>query len=285
MEVKKYYFIFYVLAVLGLTSCAGKYVVKSYPNDSKVFLRDVKTNEKRLIGNTPAQIQEDAKLGDVFFVVFEKENFKTKEIMVKVNEGESLMINATLDPIVAQEGEGENQQAKNEEKDKPQPGQPKKEDEPKDWEKEIADMKLRIALLENTASFYKDAIFSPRLAGGMPAHERDRRENVTGLVFQAQQNIMKGNNEEALMKIDKAIELDEFSPNAWMVKGSIQYLRKNYDGARAAWEQTLKLDPYNATVLKYLNNVYKLLNVEPIPENPAALRYPASNIEINKRKQ
>jgi len=266
-------------------SCAGKYVVKSYPNDSKIYLRDVKTNEKRLVGNTPAQIKEDEKLGDVFFLVFEKENYKTKEIMVKVNEGESLLINATLDPIITQDGDGKNVAGKGDEKDKPQPGSPKKEEPPKDWQQEITDMKLRIALLENTASFYKDALFSPRLAGGQPAHERDRRETVTGLVFQAQQSIMKGKNDEALLKIDKAIEQDEFSPNAWMVKGSIQYLRKDYAGAKLAWEQTLKLDPYNQTVLKYLNNVYKLMNVEPIPENPAALRYPASTIEINKRKQ
>lgn len=277
--------LFILLFAMGLFSCSGKYLVKSYPNDAKVYLRDVKTNEKKLLGNTPTQIKEDSRLGDVFFLVFEKDNYKTKEIMVKVNEGESIAVAATLDPMVTAESDNKGLAAKAEDKDKPQPGSPKKDDPPKDWQQEIADMKLRIALLENTASFYKDALFSPRLAGGLPPHERDRRETVTGLVFQAQQNIMRGKSDEAMAKIDKAIEMDEFSPNSWMIKGSIQYLKKDYQGAKLAWEQTLKLDPYNQTVLKYLNNVYKLLNVEPIPENPAALRYPASTIEINKRKR
>lgn len=266
---------------LVLTACGGKYTVKSYPADAKLYVKDFKTNEKKLIGNTPAQIKEDAKLGDVFFLVLEKENYKPREIMVKVNEGESLAVAATLDPLAPGEG-GENV-AKKDDKDKPQ-GSPKKDEPPKDWQQEIADMKLRVALLENTAAFTKEALFSSRLAGGQPGADRDRRESVTGLVFQAQSNIAKGKLPEALEKIDKAIQLDEYAMNAWMLKGSVKYLQKDFQGARLAWEQTLKLDPYNQTVFKYLNNVYKMLNMDQMPENPASLRYPASNLEIQKQR-
>lgn len=272
-----------MVPVALLCSCGGKYTVKSYPPEAKLYVKDLKTNEKRLIGNTPAQIAEDEKLGDVFFLLLEKENYKPKEIMVKVNQGESLTVSTTLDPLAGDAGAGANV-AKNDDKDKPQ-GSPKKEDEPKDWQKEIDEMKLRIALLENTASFTRDALFSPRLAGGQPSTDRDRRENVTTLVFEAQQNVMKGKNDAALAKIDKAILLDEYSTNAWTLKGSVKYLMKDYEGARLAWEQTLKLDPYNKTVYKYLNNVYKMLNVEQLPEDPAAFRYPASQQELNKRRK
>lgn len=268
-----------------LTACGGKYVIKSYPADAKLYIKDFKTNEKKLIGSTPTSIKEDQKLGDVFFMVLEKENYKPKEIMVKVNEGESLAVAATLEPLIAGEGGPTNVAKADENKDKPQPGSPKKEDQPKDFEKEMADMKLRIALLENTSAFYKDALFSPRMAGGQPAAERDRRENVTSLVFQAQQKISQGKHDLALSSINKAIALDEFSANAWMVKGSINYLKKDYAAAKIAWEQTLKLDPYNKSVFKYLNTVYKMLNMEPMQEDPAALRYPASTIEINKRNK
>lgn len=268
-----------------LTACGGKYIIKSYPADAKLYIKDFKTNEKKLIGNTPTSIKEDQKLGDVFFMVLEKENYKPKEIMVKVNEGESLAIAATLDPLIAGEGGASNVAKGDENKDKPQPGSPKKDDPPKDFEKEMSDMKLRIALLENTSSFYKDALFSPRMAGGQPASERDRRENVTSFVFQAQQKISQGKHDLALASINKAIALDEFSANAWMVKGSINYLKKDYSAAKIAWEQTLKLDPYNKSVFKYLNTVYKMLNMEPMQEDPAALRYPASTIELNKRNK
>jgi hypothetical protein len=271
--------------ILGLFGCGGKYAIKSYPSDAKIYIKDLKSNEKKLIGNTPLQMAEDKKLGDVFFVVVEKENYRPKEIMLRVNEGESLTVAATLDPLVGGEGvDGQGLAKKDENKDKP-PGSPKKEDEPKDWQKEIADMKLRIALLENTTSFYKDALFSPRLLGGVPTSDRDRRENVVSLVFQAQQKVSQGKTDEALEKLDKALQLDEYSANAWMLKGSIKYLKKDYSGAKLAWEQTLKLDPYNKAVYKYLNTAYKMLNMEPLAEDPAALRYPASTVELSKRNR
>ncbi len=275
----------FTLLILVFSGCGGKYAIKTYPSDAKLYIKDFKTNEKRLIGNTPLQMNEDKKLGDVFFVVIEKDNYKPKEIMLKVNEGESLAVTATLDPMIGADGAGEQNLAKGEEKDKPQPGSPKKDDEPKDWEKEFAERRLRIALLENTSSFYKDALFSPRLSGGLPQGDRDRRENVVSYVFQAQQKIAQGRQDEALESVNHALKLDEFSTNAWMLKGSIQFLKKDYEGARLSWVQTLKLDPYSKSVIKYLNTTYKLLNLPELKDDPAALRYPASTIELMNRKK
>lgn len=269
---------------LSTMSCGGRYVVKSFPADAKLYLKDLRTNEKKLIGNTPAQIPEDSKLGEVFFLVMEKENYKPKEIMVKVNEGESLSIAARLDPLIP--GDGNDQGLAQQKKDdqKPQPGSPNKEKDPKEWQKELEDLKLRVALLENTASFTKEALFSPRLAGGMPMQDRDRKERVVSFVFEAQKSIMGGKYDEALNQVDKAIQIDDYSTNAWLLKGSIKYLKKDYQGARFAWERTLKLDPYNKVAFKYLNSVYKLLNVEPLAENGSDFRYPASTLEINQRQ-
>jgi hypothetical protein len=60
------------LSILGLAGCGGKYAIKSYPSDAKLYIKDLKSNEKKLIGNTPLQMAEDKKLGDVFFVVLLK---------------------------------------------------------------------------------------------------------------------------------------------------------------------------------------------------------------------
>jgi tetratricopeptide (TPR) repeat protein len=276
-------FLTYFTVLLLLSGCAGKYVVKSYPADAKLYMKDLRTSEKRLIGNTPTQIDEDPKLGEVFFLVLEKENYKTKEIMIKINEGESLSVAARLDPIIATDQSDGNANKKKED-DKPQ-GSPKQDQAPKDWQQEIADLKLRVALLENTASFTKDALFSSRLAGGLPANDRDRKENVVNYVFQAQKSIMKGSYEEALNQIDKALQLDDYSIHAWLLKGSAKYLKKDYPGAKVAWERTLKLDPYNKTAYSYLNNVYKLLKIEPMVDSPDQLRYPAAANEIDRRNK
>jgi len=282
---KQYFYMTVLLlaSISALPGCAGKYVVKSYPPEAKVYLRDINTNEKKLIGTTPI-------IGILFgasqaqaFLVLEKDNYKSKDIMVKVNEGESLSVSARLDPLVPGDGDGSNV-AKKDDKDKPPESSPKKDDAPKDWQQEIADMKLRIALLENTTAFYKDAIFSPRLAGGLPAADRDNKEKVVSLVFQAQKSIMRQKYQEALTAVDKAISMDEYATNAWLLKGSIKYLQRDFASAKIAWERTLKLDPYNKVAFRYLNNVYKELKEAPLVGSPDDLRQPASTLEINRRQ-
>ncbi|NUM57541.1 MAG: hypothetical protein HUU56_02865 [Bdellovibrionaceae bacterium] len=267
-----------------LNACAGKYIVKSFPADAKLYLKDINTNEKKLIGNTPTQIEEDGKLGEVFFIVLEKDNYKPKEIMVKVNEGESLSISAKMDPLSPADLDNQNL-AKKKDDDQKNQGSPNKEKEPKDWQKEFEDLRLRVALLENTSSFTKEALFSPRLSGGVSSQDRDRKERVIAHVFDAQKSIRLGRFDEALKSIDSALQLDEYSTNAWLLKGSASYLKKDYTGARNAWERTLKLDPYNKAAFRYLNSVYKLMNVQPLVETAADLREPASTLEIKKRQE
>lgn len=277
---------------LALVSCGGRYMIKTYPVGAKIYVRDLQTQEKKLVGISPVQIKEESRLGDVFFLVIEKQNFKSKEVMIKVNAGESLAVEARMDPLSDEEKSLEMAQSDaDKDKEKPPPPKPedkKKEDDKKKFDEllaEVADLKLRVALLENTASFYKDALFSPRLAGGMPTGDRDRTENVIGQVFQGQQAIMKGNLREALIAIDKAIRLDEYSTNAWLLKGSTHYLLKEWDAAKSAWERTLKLDPHNRVAYQYLSDVYKRMGLEPLPKTGADMRYPASNNEVDRRNK
>ncbi|ASD65029.1 tetratricopeptide repeat protein [Bdellovibrio bacteriovorus] len=275
--------------IFAFTACAGKYSVKSYPAGSKVYIKDVQSQEKKFLGIAPLQVQEESKLGDVFFLIFEKQNYRTKEVMVKVNEGESIAVATRLDPLTDDEKKAEELAANEEKKpDQQKPEDKNKKPEDKKMEELLAEMqelKLRVALLENTSSFYKDALFSPRLSGGMPSVDRDRADKVVGLVFQGQQAIMKGDYQKALDQIDKALQLDEYSNNGWLLKGSVKYLMKDYQGARLAWERTLKLDPYNKVAYQYLSDVYKKLNLGPLPTNGTEMRYPASNVEIEERKK
>lgn len=272
-----------LISSISFFGCAGKYIVKSYPADAKLFIKDIRSNEKKLIGNTPTEIEGDGKLGEVFFIVLEKENYKPKEIMVKVNEGESLSIAARLDPLTASDIDNQNLAKKDDEK-KGQ-GSPNKEKEPTDWQKEFEEIRLRVALLENTSNFTKEALFSPRLAGGLPSQDRDRKERVIGHVFDAQKAIRSGKLFEAQKEIDLALQLDDYSTNAWLLKGSVSYLKKDYATARQAWERTLKLDPYNKAAFRYLNSVYKMMNVQPLAETAAELREPASTLEIKRREE
>jgi tetratricopeptide (TPR) repeat protein len=279
-----------VLAVISIFNfgCSGKYLVKSYPAGAKVYLRDINSNEKRLVGLSPVQIKEESRLGDVFFLVFEKNNYKPKEVMIRVNEGESLSVAAQLDPLTADAAKEQAAAGGDQGKGEPPPGQPPQGDkkEPKKIEElveQVNELNLRVALLENTTSFYKDAMFSSRFQGGPANFDRDRNDKVIGYMFQAQQAIVNAKYDEALGLVDKAINIDEYVSNAWLLKGSIKYLQNDYTGAKDAWERCLKIDPHNKIAYRYLSATYKRLGYAELPNKPEELRYPASNVEIDKR--
>jgi tetratricopeptide (TPR) repeat protein len=263
--------------------CGGKYYVRSYPAGAKVYVRDLATNDKKLVGLSPLQINEESSLGDVFFLEFEKQNYKPKEVLVRVNSGESLAVTTRLDPVTpGSEGEGGGEDAKKDDQ-KPQPPEDKKK-KPEELAKEIDDLKLRMALVENTVTFYKDAMFSARYVGnGQPKFDRDKNDKVVESLFKAQQMILGSKFEEAGKLIDDALEADEYVSNAWLLKGSLRYLQKDYKAARNAWERCLKLDPHNKTAYTYLAKVYEKLGVNGLPTAPAQMRYPASQVEIDKR--
>lgn len=269
--------------ICGLTACSGKYLVRTYPSGAKVYTRDLASNEKKLIGISPVQLPEDSKLGDVFFLVFEKQSYKPKEVLVRVNEGESLTVSSRLDPASPGDSATDGGDKKD---DKPPGGKPEEKPKKDELQAIVEDLKLRVALLENTVSFYKDAMFSERYKGnGQAKFDRDRGDKVVENLFKAQQLIVNGKYDDALKLIDGALEQDEYLSNAWLLKGSLKFLQKDYKGARLAWERCLKMDPYNKVAYTYLNKVYEKLGLGSLPPTPAAMRYPAAQIEIEKQSK
>lgn len=269
------------LVMLLQSACATRYLVKTYPAGAQVYTRDLISNEKKLIGVSPTEVEGDAKLGDVFFLVIEKQNYKPKEILIRASEGETLAVNAKLDPMTPDEISAANQQAKND--DPKQQGQPPK-DKDKKLDELIEELKLRVALLENTTSFYKDAMFSSRFLGnGQAKFDRDRNDQIVDRMFQAQQAITAKNYAQANKLIDEAIEADEYLAQAWLLKGSLRYLQGDFSGAKQAWERCLKIDPYDKIAYTYLGKVYEKLGIPKLNKPAAALRYPASTVDIEAK--
>ena len=268
-------------------ACSTLYTVKTYPAGAQVYTRDLTSNEKKLVGTSPVDIQGEAKLGDVFFLVIEKQNYKPKEILVRATEGESLSINAKLDPMTPDEIDSATKLAKKDDdkKDPPQPPQDPKKKKDKELEDLIEEMKLRVALLENTTSFYKDAMFSPRFNGnGQAKFDRDKNDKVIENMFYAQQAITSKDFTRANKLIDDALEQDEYLAQAWLLKGSLRYIQNDFKGAKTAWERCLKIDPYDKVAYNYLGRVYEKLGLERLDKPAAALRYPASTVDIEKKQ-
>lgn len=276
-----------LLATMSGAGCATKYTVRTYPAGAQVYTRDLNSNEKKLVGVSPVEIAGEAKLGDVFFLVVEKQNYKPKEILVRASEGETLSISAKLDPMTLEEIDNANKLAKKEDdkKDPQQPPQDPKKKKDKELEDLIEDLKLRIALLENTTSFYKDAMFSARFTGnGQAKFDRDRNDKVIENMFFAQQAITAKDFPRANKLIDDALEQDEYLAQAWLLKGSLRYLQNDFQGAKSAWERCLKIDPYDKVAYNYLGRVYEKLGLPKLDKPAAALRYPASVVDIEKKK-
>jgi tetratricopeptide (TPR) repeat protein len=272
--------------LLLASGCATRYTVKTYPAGAQVYTRDLNSSEKKLVGVSPVEIAGEAKLGDVFFLVVEKQNYKPKEILIRASEGETLSVNAKLDPMTPDEIDAANKLAKKDDdkKDPQQPPQDPKKKKDKELEDLIEELKLRVALLENTTSFYKDAMFSSRFMGnGQAKFDRDRNDKVIDNMFQAQQAITAKDFTRANQLIDDAIEKDEYLAQAWLLKGSLRYLQNDFQGAKAAWERCLKIDPYDKIAYNYLGRVYDKLGLPRLDKPAAALRYPASTIEIEKK--
>lgn len=279
-----------MIKVLALTlvaamqaGCSTRYLVKTYPAGAQVYTRDLTTNEKKLVGVSPVEIEGEAKLGDVFFVVVEKQNYKPKEILVRASEGETLAINAKLDPMSADELAAQTA-ANDKKKEDDKPPQQPPQDPKKKMDELIEELKLRVALLENTTSFYKDAMFSSRFQGnGQAKFDRDRNDKLVENMFLAQQAITGKDYAKASKLIDDAIESDEYLAQAWLLKGSLHYIQNDFKGAKQAWERCLKIDPYDKVAYNYLGKVYEKLGLQRLDRPAAALRYPASTMDIEKK--
>ena len=49
--------------------------MKSFPEGATVFVKDVVTQEKKLVGQTPLTLKKTKEMGEVFFFTIEKDNF------------------------------------------------------------------------------------------------------------------------------------------------------------------------------------------------------------------
>jgi tetratricopeptide (TPR) repeat protein len=63
----------------------------------------------------------------------------------------------------------------------------------------------------------------------------------------------------------------------------LKYIQGDFQGAKAAWERCLKIDPYDKIAYNYLSRVYDKLGLPRLDKPAAALRYPASLVEIEKK--
>ena len=245
---------------ISIVSCSNSIKIHSYPSSAKVYIKDIITNTKQELGQTPLNITRTDEMSDVFFISIEKDDFLTREILVKSGENESIFIDAKLEPqeekLLAEQlglkntpvGPGAGGKGKDRKK------------QVKEQETQIKEMETKIALLNNTLGMYKDALFSQRYAGGDRFRARDN-DKVVKLLFNAQKYIMGKKYTKAKATINKALQMDEYLSQAYILKGSIYYIGKSYAKARLNWERALEIDPYNAEVLKYLKRLYRKLGI------------------------
>ncbi len=259
------------ILALFVSGCATRYTVKSFPEGATVFVKDLVTQEKKLVGQTPLVLKKTKEMGEVFFFSIEKDNFQAKQVLMTPKDGENLTVSVILDP-------SQEKDKALAEKNKDGEGKGGPQDEKKKAEDAMKDLNLRIALLENTVAMYKDALFSGRYSGGGPAKfDRDRTDQVVDHLFKSQQLVMLKKYPEAQDELDKALMIDEYLPQAYLIKGTIFYVNKNYEQAKMSWERCLKVDPYNAQAYNYLRLVDRKLGQAMPPDRPSMLRAPATD--------
>jgi hypothetical protein len=262
-----------LVPTLMVAGCATRYTVKSFPEGATVFVKDVVTQEKKLVGQTPLTLKKTKEMGEVFFFTIEKDNFYPKQVLMTPRDGENLTVSVLLDPTqdkTAGGGDG---------KDGKGDAAQKAADDKKKQEQAMKDIDLRLALLENTVSIYKDALFSGRYAGngGMASFDRSKTDDIVDHLFKSQQFVMLKKYPEAQDELDKALMMDEYLPQAYLIKGTIFYVNKQYEQAKLSWERCLKVDPYNAQAYNYLRLVDKKLGMVQPPDRPSLLRAPATD--------
>lgn len=263
------------IAALTVAGCAPRYTIRSYPNETSVYVKDLVTQEKKFVGKTPLTLKKTNEMGDVFMFAFEKDSFIPKSVIMNSKGSENMTVEVTLDPMQENKAVADNQTGNGQgNQSQPSSGDGKKSKDAK--EDEVKDMSLRLALLENTIAMYKDALFSGRYGGGMAKFDRDHTDEIVDHLFAAQQQIMLKNYPKALEEIDQTLLIDEYVPQAHLIKGTVHYINQNFKEAKLAWERALKIDPYNAQAYQYLKLVNKKLGLAPPPDKPSMLRAPAS---------
>jgi putative PEP-CTERM system TPR-repeat lipoprotein len=70
-------------------------------------------------------------------------------------------------------------------------------------------------------------------------------DNITAMLGNAQLALMAGELTQAMVTIDKALTINSGSPEAWLMKGEVLRLQKNYPESVAAFQKVLELQPNN----------------------------------------
>jgi len=80
---------------------------------------------------------------------------------------------------------------------------------------------------------------------------------------------------EALARVEKVIELDPRSADAFAAKGSILYLMRDFEGARNSWTRSLEMNPSQSSVREAILDLS-------IQLNGSSTRMPASSQQGGK---
>jgi tetratricopeptide (TPR) repeat protein len=256
-----------ILLIGGLGACGTMYRVRSYPEGAKVVIQNVVSKEEFEIGETPADFEHLSKYGDGFLVKVSKEQFLPEEVFLSRAPGSDTTLQVNLKP-----GQDPNALAGNEDdKDKSKPEDKKKEED---------ELKNRIAVLERTFEIFKGAIFSPRLASGPASVDRRNTDMKVGLVNKAQGFIERRQFDQAEEAIDRLLEQDEYLTQGHVLKGTMLYMKGDYQAASRSWERALEIDPYQKLTRQYLVEAYKRMGRE-VPGDPEEFdlvdRSPASS--------
>lgn len=219
-------------------------------------VQNVISKEVFEIGEAPIEFEHLSKFGEGFVVKVEKEAFEAKEFFVARQPGAKGEYQVNLKPVPQEDGLTE--------EDK------KKEDE----------LKERLALLERTFEIYKDALFSQRYGSSPASYDRRKIDLSVGLVSKAQQLIEQRKLDEADQVLDAILEKDAYLVQGHVLKGTVSYLRNDYQAAIRSWERALEINPYEKLTRQYLVSAYEKAG-QPVPGNAEEIeiidRTPASS--------
>jgi len=242
--------------LLALSGCASRYAVKTYPEGAKVAIQNVISKEVFEIGEAPVEFEHLSKFGEGFVVKVEKEAFEPKEFFVARQPGSKGEYQVNLKPVPQDDGLTEDDKKKGDE------------------------LKERLALLERTFEIYKDALFSQRYASSPASYDRRKIDLSVGMVSKAQQLIEQRKLDDADQILDKILEKDAYLVQAHVLKGTVSYLKNDYQAAIRAWERALEINPYEKLTRQYLVSAYEKVG-QTVPTDPQELemvdRIPAAS--------
>lgn len=243
-------------ALILLGACSSRYSIKSYPEGAKVSVQNVISKELFEIGEAPVDFTHLSKFGEGFVVRVEKEAFEPKEFFVARQPGAKGDYQVNLKPVPQDDGLTEDEKKKGDE------------------------LKERLALLERTFEIYKDALFSQRYASSPASYDRQKIDLSVGLVSKAQQLVEQRKLDDADLILDKILEKDAYLVQAHVLKGTVAYLRNDFEASIRSWERALEINPYEKLTRQYLVSAYEKAG-KPSPGNAEEIeivdRTPASS--------